>query len=86
VDRSGELVVRPQFDRAGYFSEGMAAVRVGGKHGYIDTSGELVIPPEFDGSSNFEGGKALVKLGEEKFFIDRTGATIDESDPAAASL
>jgi len=39
IDKQGHFVVNPQFDEAGNFSEGMAAVRIGndktGKYGYI---------------------------------------------------
>ena len=30
-----EYVIKPQFDYAGTFSEGLAAVRIGDKYGYI---------------------------------------------------
>ncbi len=62
MDRSGRLVVQPQFDWALDFAEGLAAVGVGGKRdaqgdvtmmdgakwGFIDKEGNIVIPPQFD--------------------------------------
>lgn len=35
---------RPQYEAAKLFSEGLAAVRQGGKWGYIATDGETAIP------------------------------------------
>ena len=33
--KTGTFVINPQFDRAWSFSEGLAAVRIGGKWGFI---------------------------------------------------
>lgn len=46
--KSGELVVNPQFDDAGPFSEGLALVKVGNEYGYVDEAGKYVINPQFD--------------------------------------
>ncbi len=51
IDRTGRVVIPPQFVDAGNFSEGLAGVQLskeGHKHGYIDTSGKMVIPPQFE--------------------------------------
>ncbi|HEG6548121.1 TPA: WG repeat-containing protein, partial [Campylobacter coli] len=37
-----------KFDGVGNFSEGLAAVGLNGKYGFIDKSGEFVIEPIFD--------------------------------------
>jgi hypothetical protein len=44
VDESGKFVVLPQFDDAAEFSEGVAAVILGERVGYIDHGGKLAIP------------------------------------------
>ncbi|MFZ2949384.1 MAG: WG repeat-containing protein, partial [Desulfuromonadaceae bacterium] len=38
-DRGGTTVIPPQFDSASLFSEGLAAVHVNGKNGFIDANG-----------------------------------------------
>ena len=46
MDRTGRVVIPPQFADAGNFSEGLAGVRLSEeeqKYGYIDTSGKMVI-------------------------------------------
>src|SRR5581483_5631646 len=47
INRAGEVVVKPSFDRADEFSEGLAYVAVGDRYGYIDEAGKLVIKPQF---------------------------------------
>jgi hypothetical protein len=63
IDRSGKMVIQPQFEYAGPFSEGLAVVQIEGKLGYIDKSGKIVITPQFFlYSRNFdESGKIVFK-------------------------
>jgi len=78
---TGSLVIPPQFDSAGPFSEGLAAVETGGKEsgkwGYIDKSGNLAIAPQFDRAEAFSEGLAAVRRGDDKTgkwgFIDKSG-------------
>ena len=35
IDKTGRIVINPQFDLPAFFSEGLAAVFIGGKWGYI---------------------------------------------------
>src|ERR1035437_3884839 len=62
VDKSGKLVINPQFDRAEVLAERLAAVRLG-RWGYVDVSGKVVINPQFDKADVFSDGLAAVKLG-----------------------
>ena len=39
IDRTGEMIIPPQFDRAMGFVEGLGRVGIGDKHGYIDKTG-----------------------------------------------
>ncbi len=63
------------FQEAMPFSEGLAAVKVDYKFGYINTQGEMVIEPQFDRALPFANGKALVSLGWPGpwFLIDASG-------------
>src|ERR1035437_8425370 len=49
--QTGRMVISPQFESVGSFSDGLAAVLVGegdrGKWGFIDKSGRMVIAPQF---------------------------------------
>jgi hypothetical protein len=56
-DATGKMVINPQFDGANEFSDGLAAVRIGGyltgKWGFIDKQGKMAINPQFDQSVDF---------------------------------
>ena len=46
------------------FSEGLAAIKLKGKWGFINQNGKLVIPYQFDEVQKFSGGVATVKVGD----------------------
>lgn len=62
IDKTGEIVLRPNFFRAESFSEGLAVVcnENSGNYGYIDKTGNLVIPTKFGFADSFSEGLALV--------------------------
>jgi len=60
IDSSGKIVIRPQFDEVGGFSEGLAPVLVGDKWGFIDKTGMIVIAPQFFEAGHFREGLAVV--------------------------
>ena len=80
IDRSGTIVINPQFDDAEEFSEGLARVAVGDKVGYIDDSGAYVINPQFNRAGNFSGGLAWAETYEELgitlSYVDREGTIV----------
>lgn len=58
----------------GYFSDGLAFVRVKySRWGYIDKSGKEVIPFKYDEAGSFSQGLAAVKLKDEIGYIGRDG-------------
>ncbi len=80
IDKTGQIVINPQFKFAWSFSEGLAAVEIGdkqailgGKWGYIDKTGKYVINPQFDEAWEFMYGHAMVKIGGKIGTIDKTG-------------
>src|SRR5882724_5150098 len=48
IDRTGRVVLRPEFDDEGDFFNRLARVRKGAKWGYIDESGHVAIPYRYD--------------------------------------
>ena len=40
IDKSGKVVIEPQFDYAEPFSEGLACLEKDGKLGYLDKNGK----------------------------------------------
>ncbi len=59
IDRNGNIVIKPQYEGAGDFVQGRAAVEVIGKWRYIDKSG-ATIGDEYDGAKPFSEGFAAV--------------------------
>jgi hypothetical protein len=70
----GRMTIKPEFDWAFDFSEGLALVNIGGsknemgyviggKWGYIEPKGRIVINPQFDDAKDFSQGLALVNIG-----------------------
>lgn len=62
IDSTGSFIIRPQFEQALAFSEGVAAVSVCKKFGYINEKGAAVIKPQFDEARSFREGLAAVMI------------------------
>lgn len=65
IDKTGKLITDYIFtfstdDNEGEFSEGVAAVKIDDKYGFIDKTGKFVIPPTFLQAKEFSEGLALV--------------------------
>jgi hypothetical protein len=63
MDRSGRIVIPPQFTSARDFSEGLAAVEKGEHWCYINSKGDVVISGPFNQAKDFHGGLARVHEG-----------------------
>lgn len=61
------------WEKADYFREGLAAVRRGGKWGFIDRRGEVAVPCVWDEAQAFADGLAAVRRGEKWGFINGRG-------------
>lgn len=62
-----------EYEYASEFSEGLAAVKIDGKYGYIDKDNNLIIEPSFDNANSFHNGKAWVKVEDKYGIIDKKG-------------
>ena len=78
IDRSGRVVIEPQFTWAYEFSEGLCQVNLPDKkEGYIDTSGKLVIEIDTHDDRPFRCGVAVVCTGKRTGILDHTGRVVD---------
>jgi hypothetical protein len=62
IDKTGKVVIQPQYESATDFSEGLAHVKVNGKWAYIDRTGAMVIEPRYVSARKFSDGRAAVTL------------------------
>ena len=81
IDKTGKMVIKPQFDDAFNFEENdWARVKVNDKYGYIDKSGKMIIEPWFEEVASFSSnGLARVKIDGKWGYFAQTGSIIKES-------
>ncbi|WP_319586122.1 WG repeat-containing protein [uncultured Desulfobulbus sp.] len=79
MNRNRKIVIKPTFQLAYPYSEGLGRVQTDTGQGYIDRTGKMVIPPQFRESRRFSEGLAAVmplyKRGKlSKFgYINKSG-------------
>jgi hypothetical protein len=78
VDDKGYFKIKPQFETAMPFKEGLAVISVYKKYGYINIQGRPVIRPQFDEARSFSEEMAAVMIYDQNSnkkwgFIDKTG-------------
>jgi WG containing repeat len=74
IDRSGKMIIPPQFDTADRFSEGLAFVKTSNRVGYIDRQGKFALRSQFDPTQPFSDGLTPISLPKQRQgFIDKTG-------------
>ncbi len=78
LDRSGNVVIAPQFEDCYDFSEGLARVKVNDKFGFVDQKGSLVIKPVYNSAYKFSNGRARVSSSDKFGYIDQKGNRIIE--------
>ncbi|MGE8658283.1 MAG: WG repeat-containing protein [Achromobacter sp.] len=77
IDPQGGMVIKPAFQEAESFQNGLAAVRQGDLWGYIDQRGNWAIEPRFTRASGFNAeGTALVEQDERDVLINRQGQVL----------
>lgn len=69
-----------QFSRVKNFSEGLAAVSIGEKWGFINLENVLVIPAIYQDAKNFKQGKANVKFNGKWILINKLGQQIKTNE------
>lgn len=86
IDRTGQIIIAPQFDRCEPFSDGLALARIGCHHAYVDRAGKVVIQldcGQFTLAFPFSEGMAVVgqrgpgdAIEDTLGFIDKTGKVV----------
>ena len=76
VDKTGKEILSCtcKYSSVQDFNEGLAAIKIKDKWGFIDKSGTLVIEYKYDYINAFDGGLASVSIGDGIYaFIDKNG-------------
>lgn len=74
--KTKQEIIPARFERGMAFSEGLAAVSLGGRFGYIDERGEIAIEPRFDLAGPFRQGLAEVVVADKAGVINRKGEIV----------
>ena len=70
VDKKGKVVLKPVYDEAKSFSNGLAAVKTGDSWGFINDKFEEVIKAQFLDADYFsKNGVCLVSSSEKEFYF-----------------
>jgi len=76
IDPQGRFPFEPIYEMAQVFSNGLGAVRLDGKWGFVDRAGRTAVPFDYEEAARFdfrEKGLAQVRKGGKWFFIDKSG-------------
>src|SRR5947209_13740768 len=76
IDETGKVVITPRFRFVDDFSEGYAAVGIGGGWAFIDETGKVRIEPRFQLAHDFSEGLAAVEINGKWGYIDKVGKFI----------
>jgi len=70
MDINGNIKFFSTYDEVNPFSEGLSAVRIGDKWGFINQKNEMVVKPQFQEVRDFSEGLAAVKINGYWGFMD----------------
>ncbi len=73
IDKAGAPITKEKYLCAESFFQGLAAVQVKDKWGYINCDGKMQIAPTFDDARFFAEDLAPVRIGSRWGYIDRSG-------------
>lgn len=73
INELGMQLIKPAYDEASFFSEGLASVSDSNKYGYINKSGKRIINFDFIDAEPFRNGGAIVKKDSLYGLIDKNG-------------
>jgi hypothetical protein len=78
MDGRGKTIIRPRYESASDFNEGLAEVRVGKKWSFINGQGKIVfsLPKTWDPIGYFSEGLALFCVKQKYGFFNRRGQVV----------
>src|SRR5262245_65903112 len=80
VDKRLRTLTAETFQAVSLFHDGLAAVKLGDKHGLIRADGSWAIEPKFDAAEPFQNDLALMKIdGRAGLVSAATGAWVTQT-------
>lgn len=81
MNKSGKVIIKPQFDKGGQFSEGRASVMVSSgndeKWGFINKQGKFIVTPQYSQVENFSSGMARVMSADKLYgYVNLDGVSV----------
>lgn len=76
IDKSGKALYNFRFDEIGDFNEGIAAVEINDKTGFIDLSGNYIFRPISEQYADFSDRMSNVCIDGKYGFIDHNGSIV----------
>lgn len=73
IDRTGKLIIEPEYYDFYPFYSGLALVKIGGKFRYLDKTGKIAIALDLEEASPFAEGLAVVKVGGKFGYLNPQG-------------
>ncbi|NLZ27889.1 MAG: WG repeat-containing protein [Firmicutes bacterium] len=81
IDTKDKRIFSSSFEDVGsHFSDGLLAVKLDGKWGYLNRKGSFAIMPQFDAAANFSEGFAAVEVDGKKFYVNEKGERVFDAD------
>ena len=78
IDTEGNWTIRPKFQEAKSFKDGVAVVKIDDKWGLIEKSGAYIVEPEFDYITSYEDGSYSFEKNNEIIYTDHNFEIISE--------
>ena len=72
-DYDGQIWISTQYYETGLFFNGICAVKLSGKWGYINKEERLILQPYYDGPADFQGKVGILKENEHYYLMNSKG-------------
>lgn len=82
INKQGEWVVKPKYDEAAEFKNGVAEVVIQEKYGYINTKGDLIIPCNYDKYGGYFVNDSTIRMEKDgkPYYFNLQGQPVLEPD------